>query len=920
MALRELLIALDVETTGLDRFADEIIELALWRMLPGEAPQLLHFFVRPNQEVPQKILRLTGIGKDELEGARTLLEHKEEVLQALQGAIIVGHNISFDIHMLERGLGVRLGNEVWDTLDLARVFFPSLKTYRLGALAEKLGLELSGNLHQATHDALLAYKVLEACWEKGLQFDLSFFHHAQYYLPGWPSRGFFTALQREVTRRFPTRPIRTDVVLAPAQGLFRETTGAGEMKKKVPQDASWVAEALSPGGELARNLSGYESRQGQVAMATAVAKALVRSEHLVVEAGTGTGKSLAYLVPCLWWAQKTGQRVVVAIHTIPLQEQLAQKDLPILSTALSFPFKSMILKGKGNYICLRNWLTHVSEGRDLVLEEKLASLSLLTWLRETQTGDLQELPQTAGIVRLWPKFNSEGCISSRCPQAGTCFLLRAKQKAEEADVLIVNHSLLFSDIKTDYNVLPEYHYVVVDEAHHFYSTALEQLGLELSEERIAKAIERIFRPSGPSLVNHLKARSAYYHSLAPNVWERFKVRLDDVPAGCALVLEQAQSLFQLLQGVIGERLSLRLVKAHKNMAWWGTLEIQTENLGGRIKALYGILENLVNLLDQEEADEFETVRRELGEGLSELENLMASVPGLNLEDPGVVIWLERSPSLTWKRSPVDVSSALEKVFAKLEAAILTSATLSVAGSFAHLLEELGLPQDTRTLQVDSPFDYEEQMQFYVVKGLMDPKGEELRVAEDVAEFIAEVSERLGGRTLVLFTSHRFLQATYYPLKQRLEGTNIDTLGQGIDGARSAILDDFKRKAQSVLLGASSFWEGIDIMGEALSCVVLVKLPFWAPTVPLIEARAEFMQSQGRDPFRELFLPDAIIRFKQGFGRLIRSQGDRGVVILLDSRIAEKSYGRVFLSSLPLRTHIRGDRGQILRRLEAWLEG
>lgn len=919
MDLRELVVALDVESTGLDPFKDEIIELALWRMVSGETPRLFHFLVRPMQTVPQKILHLTGIEKDELERADTLIEHKKELLQWLQGAILVGHNVSFDIHMLEHGLGVQIDNEAWDTLDLARVFFPSLKNYRLSALAEKLGLEMTGAPHRAPYDALMAHKVLEACWEKGLEYDLSFFHQAQAFLPGWRNRGFLTALQKEVVRRFPTRPIRTEVVLAPAQGLFGEGMDKGGNVTRVPQDASWVMEMLSPGGKLEQTLPGYESRPGQVEMAEAVSKALKRSEHLVVEAGTGTGKSLAYLIPSLWWSEMTGQRVVVATHTIPLQEQLADKDLPILSQALGFTFKSMLLKGKSNYLCLRNWLIHLSEGTGLSGEESDASLSVLAWLRETQSGDLQELPQTVGMARLMPRLNSEGCISSHCPHAGTCFLLRAKQKAEGADVLIVNHSLLFSDIKTDYNVLPDYRYLIVDEAHHFYSTALEQLGLELSEQRVIRAVERIYRAVGPSLVGHLRMRNPLFQALAPQVWERLQVRLEEVPAGCALILEQAQALFRLLQAVIGERLSLRLVEAHKNMAWWSTLEVQAENLGGRIKAVSRLLEELLSLLEHEEADEFETVRRELGEGVNELEALMASIPSLNLEDPGMVIWLERSSHLTWKSSPVEVSRVLATVFDKLESATLTSATLSVAGSFSHLLDELGLPQDTRTLHVDSPFDYDTQMQFYVVKNLVDPKEDEALGAGRVAEFIAEVSERLGGRTLVLFTSHRFLQATYYPLKQRLEQTNIDTLGQGIDGARSAILEVFKRNAQSVLLGASSFWEGIDITGEALSCVILVKLPFWAPSVPLIEARAEFIQSQGRDPFRELFLPDAVIRFKQGFGRLIRSQGDRGVVILLDSRIAEKSYGKVFLSSLPLRTHIRGDREQILHRLEAWLE-
>ncbi|MHB1651184.1 MAG: helicase C-terminal domain-containing protein [Desulfitobacteriaceae bacterium] len=917
--MKEKIVGLEIETTGLDPKRDEILEFAAWQIEEGQTPQSLHFLIRPRRKVPQKVLRLTGIEWRELETARILLEYKEEILEFFENAVLVGHNISFNISMLEHGLGVHLRNQAWDTMQLSQIFFPSLKYYRLGSIAERLSLEIPERMNRASANAWLAWGVLEACWKKGLDFDLSFYDQAQRLVLDWQGNGFIISLQKEVSRRFPNRPIRTDLALIlPKDSLFREPSFRG----KVPDSADWVISSLSADGELAQALPGYESRQGQVAMAQAVTGALVRSEHLVVEAGTGTGKSLAYLVPGLWWARKTGKKVVVATHTIPLQEQLREKDLPILEKSLPFSFRSILIKGKANYFCLRNWLTHWVNIVVLSNEERLASLSILAWLRETQCGDLQELPQNPGIFRIWPRLSAENCTSARCPQAGACFLLKIRQKAEEADLLIVNHSLLFSDIKTDYKVLPEYSYAIIDEAHHLYSSALEQLGTEVTLEKISRALDRIYRPMGPSIFGNIMSHSAYYSSLTGGVWERFSRRLDVIPASSTSCLEQAQTLFKLLTGVIGERSSLRMVKAHKNQGWWAVLEVQVENLAGRFGELIGVLEALSGFLELEEADELEELRRELREGVKGIEALLAALPQyLELENSSIVTWLEKFPNLAWKSSPVDVSSILQKkLFNRLDAAILTSATLNIAGSFTHFLEEIGLPQDTRTLLVDSPFDYESQMQFYVVKGLIQPHLDNVLLPGEVAKFISEVTQRMRGRTLVLFTSHSFLQATYFPLREHLEQTNIEVLGQGIDGGRTAILEEFKRNPQSVLLGASSFWEGIDIIGEALSCVILVKLPFWPPTLPLVEARAEFLEAQGKDSFRELFLPEAIIRFKQGFGRLIRSRDDRGVVILLDWRIAEKSYGRLFLSSLPVHTHIRGDREQILRKLEAWLQG
>jgi len=917
------IVVFDVATTGLEVSQDEIIEFAALRIREGKIQGSCHFLVLPEQEITSKVLRLTGIKAEELDGASRLYEHSQEIQEFFEDAVLVGHRVTFLLSKLNNILNIHFQQSLWDTLELTRIFFPTLHDYQLSYLTEKLSLALEDGAggHRSETNAWLTWKLFEACRKKSLEFDLSFYNQTKGLLEGWTGRGFIDESHREITRHFPERQIRTDFVLAPiSAGLFsNEKTQAS----KVPLSIDWIVDSFSPRGILERNLNGYESRPGQVKMAKLIAEGLTSSQHIVVEAGTGTGKSFAYLIPCLWSAKKTGQKVVVATHTIPLQEQLQKKDIPILETVLPFNFKTSVLKGKGNYCCLKKLQGYVANTREISREEqRLALISILVWIRETQTGDLQEISMVPGLLQIWPSLNAdnETCIPGKCSKAGICFLIRARKKAEEADLLIVNHSLLFSDLKTDYNVLPEYHQLVIDEAHQIYQTALQHLGLDMSLENVTRIIDNIYKLSGQNFYGLVKQRLGSLAQLVPSVsWEIFEKRLDNIPENCSIVFEQAKELFQLLSQVLGAERTFRFVASHTTQTWWETLNIQIENLIGRFKALIAVLESLTSALTGEDADEVEELKYVLVGYQRELQALVDTLLlVLNIDNPKQVTWLEQNSRLYLKTSPIEVSDILkEKIFSRLDAVILTSATLSISNSFEHFLRDIGLPMTTRTAQVDSPFDYERQMRFYVAQKGMNFQDSDEEKAKDLSEFIVEVAERMNGRTLVLFTAHKLLRETYATLHPKLSRIGIETLAQGLHGERSTIIEAFKRNPRSVLLGANSFWEGIDIPGDTLSCVILVKLPFWPPSLPLIEARSEFLKSLGRDPFQELLLPEAVIRFKQGFGRLIRSKGDRGVVILLDDRVIEKYYGRFFLNSLPIRTHIRGGNSLILRKIEEW---
>ncbi|MEL1135848.1 helicase C-terminal domain-containing protein [Desulfitobacterium sp. THU1] len=915
------IVVMDIETTGLDIYRDEIIEFAAFSIVEGKDPEIFSVLVSPKEPVPERILRLTGISLDELKQAQPLEFYHDIILKYFQDAIIVGHNVNFDLGFVERVLNIHFENPIWDTLELARVFFPNLNSYRLADLVKKLDLEPLEKAHRAMSDAQATWNLLKKCWEKGMTLDSGFYQRALPLAVGSKASGFLKELEKTIRKEFPDRLIRTDLVLYDQDlGLFEPQ----EEEVSVPEDIDWINQCFTPGGILEQNLQGYESRPGQLQMAKAVAKALATSTHCVAEAGTGTGKSYAYLIPSLWWARKTNKKVVVATHTIPLQEQLYKKDLPILAQILPFSFHGVLLKGKGNYLCLKRWLTLQSHFTEFDYGERLALLSVMMWLRETSTGDWQEVSQIPSLVRLWGNLNAEeeSCVPGKCPQANRCYMLYARKRAEEADLIIVNHSLLFSDIKTENNILPEFHELVIDEAHHLHQSALEQLGNEMSLEQISKVLNLLSRSMAGSFYGNVKARAQLWERiLSESLWNRFRGHLERLPEACDELFQQTEEVFASFEQILGNELSYRLTAHSQSENWWPTISVQIENLQGRLKAIVDLLRAMYNLLEPLDDEDAASLAYEISGRIRNLEEVRDCFNlAMQVDHTTRVSWLERNNRLFLKTSPVDVSILLkEKLFSPLNSAILTSATLSIANSFEHFLQENGLAKDTSTLIVDSPFDYERQMQFIVVKDLIDTNHSNLFDSEKIAHFISEVTERMQGRTLVLFTSHHFLREIHLPLSRYLGDSGIELLAQGIDGGRHALLDAFLNNPKSVLLGANSFWEGIDIPGDKLSCVILIKLPFGPPNRPLIAARSEFMEAHGKNAFYEFLLPEAVLRFKQGFGRLIRSKSDRGLVILCDNRVIEKRYGRIFLNSLPVKTHIRCSETQIFDHIDSWLD-
>ena len=677
-------------------------------------------------------------------------------------------------------------------------------------------------------------------------------------------------------------------------------------------DGGRVQAALSPGGALAAALPGYEARPGQIRMARAIAKALNERLHLLVEAGTGTGKSMAYLLPAVEYAVANGRRVVVSTNTINLQEQLFFKDIPLLRKALPVEFRAAVLKGRSNYLCLRRWRSFLRDGLTSDADRILAAKVLL-WLRQTESGDRGELAlDEHESVRWYTHLGADAqhCTGKTCKdnRAGRCFLSRARRRAEGAHLLVVNHALLLADQALESKVLPEYADLVIDEAHHLEDAATRQLGAEIGQQELTFFLAGLSQPLGPGRYAGIISRvhtvfiSAAGAGLASQAAELSQPAHDAVEAARRSLSEFYGAVMLFVRRVTdqnsgpisGER-EIRLTAGVRRGEAWEAMEEAWNAFGADLGDLERSLSRLTQALEpfRDSAELVDDALADLANTRQELTefrvNLSAIVTSV---DPDMVCWLSvRDRGITLHAAPLEVGPLLQsQLFAQKDCVVLTSATLQIGGSFRYARERIGLDDTTFTLAVPSPFDFPNQALLCVPGDLPDPSSRAF--ADASLEALQTICQATGGRTLVLFTSHSALRAAHQFLGPRLGGLVV--LGQGLDGPRQQLLERFRETPNAVLLGTSSFWEGIDVVGEALSCLVIVKLPFSVPTDPVFAARSELLD----DPFRAYAVPQAALKLKQGFGRLIRSTSDRGVVAILDSRLWTKRYGETLLRSLP----------------------
>jgi len=932
-------VALDLETTGLDPERDRVIEVGAVVFTLDAVRTRLERLADPGRSVPDAVQRLTGITAEDLTGAPTADTVLTELADLMRERQPVGHGARLDVDFLVAAGFWPQDREILDTLDVARILMPGAASHSLPVLAAELGLD-QPRPHRALDDAdatrqlLLRLRNLAATLDERLRESM-----VSLVAPySWAIAGFFSealTLPREVVgvpgaaggggilspaAGVPTKPASWGRYVG---GVPGEAGGAArDLREGMPDDPSAVARLLGPDGPLASALPDYEHREAQLQMALAVAQIMRRGGRLAVEAGTGTGKSLAYLVPALARAVRRDERVVVSTHTHTLQEQLMLKDIPSLRRWLPWDFEASLLKGRSNYISLRRWRRYLPEPcRDA--EELKFKLKVLVWLSQTNIGDRSELRLQGPEEAFWERVASDplDCAGLRCTDED-CFVHRARAAAERADVVVVNHALLLADVGTGGSLIPEYQHLVVDEAHHLEDAATQSLRCEVDGPALQGLLRRLaVDASADQRTGLIPEMRLHLHFGASDEPLAAAERAALAAAPRCVELFQAAAEWarrQLTEETTRRDEAVRLLGELRERADWTPLAAQAGDAVTAIGALDAELRRAVALsrewLGGHEPDqdlrELEVIRGQLAEAADLLEQ------AFQRPDPNRVYWLTvqgRSSTLVLRSAPLEVGHLLrEQVFHELHSVVLTSASLAVGGSFDYFCSRVGLGAEVETLLLPSPFDYLDQALVCLPTDVPEPQSEEFEPA--VEGMVADVARRLRGRTLALFTSHNQLRNVYAGLKHRRDLDDVLILGQGLDGQRRQVLRTFEESDRSLLLGTSSFWEGVDIPGDQLSCVVIVRLPFSVPTEPVFAARAE----QLRDPFLQYALPQAALRLKQGFGRLIRRRDDRGAVIILDNRILERDYGRAFLEALPPASRYLGPARGIGRKIEEWL--
>jgi ATP-dependent DNA helicase DinG len=928
------MVAVDIETTGLNPDEDVIIEIGAVKFNGRRVQDTWSTLVNPRCSISGFITQLTGISNDMVRNAPLLPDVIKELIAFAGDDPVVGHNVSFDLTFLRRA-GALKDNIDIDTYELAAVLMPTASRYNLSALAQQLGVLLPAT-HRALDDAKATHAVFIELVEKAKQLPIDLL--AEIVRMGEPLEWQANWVFQQVLRQRAKEPVKAKRVKGGAHGpLFEKPESFTdeqihvEVEEPEALDIEEVAATLDLGGQFAHHFEDYEYRPQQVNMLRSVAKALSESLHLMVEAGTGTGKSFAYLIPAAYWALKNNTRVVISTNTINLQDQLINKDIPDLCEALDLPIRAAVLKGRSNYLCPRRLAAMRRRNPENVTEMRVLG-KVLVWLLESQTGDRTEINLNGTVERaVWSRLSAEdeGCRLEVCIKrtGGRCPFYRAKMAAENAHLLIVNHALLLADTATGNKVLPPFDYLIIDEAHHLESATTNAMSFRVR----AVDITHLARELGGEKTGILGRFLDLCEDLLEPAQMAVLTKLVKKAGDLAFRFDSQMNLYyQALDAFLEEQRDgrpigtypqqERVIPATRTLPIWLDVEIAWEGAQETLKGLMGILRELrtpMSELADMNNEEAEDMWGSLGNMFNRLDEIQHNVDGLTMDpDPDMIYWVELNPKyneINLNAAPLHIGNLMEKyLWYQKKSVILTSATLTAGGEFEYLRRRLNA-EDADELMVGSPFDYETAALVYVVTDVPEPSNYNGH-QRAVEEAITSVAKESGGRMLALFTSYSQLQRTSDRIAPILAQDDIQVYEQGEGASRSMLLDTFKETERAVLLGTRSFWEGVDVPGEALSVLMIVKLPFDVPSDPIISARSETFE----DPFYQYALPESVLRFRQGFGRLIRTQTDRGVVAVLDKRVLTKRYGRLFIESLPNCTFKQGPLGDLPKLTARWL--
>ncbi|MGY0394664.1 helicase C-terminal domain-containing protein [Fusobacterium sp. SYSU M8A802] len=700
-----------------------------------------------------------------------------------------------------------------------------------------------------------------------------------------------------------------------------------------------IAPYFEKTGLLSQTFKGFEYRDEQLHMAKHIEKGLNSETPVIVEAGTGTGKTLAYLIPSIEWAIKNRKRVVISTNTINLQEQLLNKDIPIAKRVIQGDFKYILVKGRGNYLCNRKY-HNLAMGDTSIIEDfspsqKNQFVEIIKWGNQTEIGDKGELPFEVDNS-VWELFQSETdmCSGNKCPYKAECFFLKSREEKKKADILITNHHMYFSDLairkeigfNTEYSILPEYGLVVFDEAHNIEKVARDYFSYEASKYSFTKTMNQIFTTEGKKkntgaldfILKYIKSAEIDSRGILEREIEEIKLKHKSLYISGREYFNHIIDVFS--KGEMGTFTFRAKKEEMENSPFLNTLTDYKDSFLSDYNSYIRKVRELIKELKDEEDTAGHI--NDFSKYVDRLDGFINNFRFIHdFSDDEFIYWIEvnsRKSNSKLVATPLKIDGELQKnLYLNLKQIIFTSATIAIGSDFSYFKESIGLDKNTLEKVIHSPFDYDRQMKVYIPNDVPNPS--EKNFIDDVSEFLKAQLIASKGKAFVLFTSYQMLNYVYYMIREELERNGIQLFIQGMT-SRTHLVNMYTAGKNPVLFGTDSFWEGVDIKGNQLSNVIIVKLPFKVPSDPVTEAIIEHITAQGKNSFTEYQVPEAVIKFKQGIGRLIRSKTDSGTITILDNRVVTKRYGRFFIDSIPTKNINVLSKSEILKDIIKELKG
>ncbi|MCD4685790.1 MAG: DEAD/DEAH box helicase, partial [Anaerolineae bacterium] len=894
--MRDVIVVVDLETTGLNQYEDDIIEIGAARMRDGEVLETYGTLVNPGRGVPDRTTAITGIRTEDLIGQPAMRDVLSQVREFIGHDPVIGHRVDFDLGFLGR-YGIGTTNLAIDTYDLASAMLPTAPRYSLASLTNQLGLELE-HAHRALDDAVATGHLYYKLWDRILALPLATLQEIVDLAREveWSAKPVFEAALAERSKTAFTekqdqphafRRTSPDELFKPDRDAWRPLRPNPE---RTQLDVDHLAAIIDEGGRMAQQFPGYEHRPQQVAMLRKVAEAFNTDEHLMVEAPTGVGKSLAYLIPAIYWATHNNERVVISTATINLQDQVIARDLPLLREALGIPFDAAVVKGRSNYLCPRRLATLRRRGATSQGEVRVLA-KILVWLLETDSGDKSEI-SLRGFEEnmIWARLSAEdeGCTHERCSDqmGGACPFHKARKAAEKAHVLVVNHALLLADVQLGSRVLPEYRYVIIDEAHHLEAATTSGLSFQLTQSSLQRRLDGLGNARKGLLSDVIRGTRG---NVPGKYFDQIEAYVEGVSQTLGAMGHHVERYFEVLlrflqstgqvrssdymnQVRITDQLRQRDGWAQVAEAW----DVLSQFTQGLSDAMNKLARGLAGL-EQYSVRDYEDLMASVVAAARHLEEMHQQLGAFStMPQDNTIYWAQVEQDgtrLSIHAAPLHVGPLLEQHLWDAKASVvLTSATLRTGGSFDYIRDRLNAFTVEEKV-VGSPFDYEASTLVYIPTDIPEPNQRE-EYQRNVERGLIELAAATQGRLLGLFTSYAQLRTTSQAISPRLALGDITVYDQSDGTSRQALLEGFVNTDRAVLLGTRSFWEGVDVPGDDLSVVAIVRLPFSVPSDPVFAARSE----QYDNSFMQFAVPDAVLRFRQGFGRLIRRKTDRGVVV------------------------------------------